>query len=61
MSDPFLDMLNALVFSQSPALYPFAGRPCGRLDAEFRQAADFSPEDVERALEIEAWTRRIGP
>ena len=50
MSDPFLDALNAAVFGQHPNLYPFADRPCGRLDAEYRQAADLSPEDIEALI-----------
>lgn len=68
MSDPFLDDLNASwrlspvdgLWERVPPL-PFGDRQCGRIDAAFRQAADLSDEDVERTLEIEAWTRRIGP
>ena len=60
MSDAFLDRLNA-AWVASFAPMPFSDRPCGRLDAAYRQKPDLSPEDVERTLEIEAWTKRIGP
>lgn len=60
MSDAFLDRLNA-AWVASFAPLPFSDRPCGRLDAAYRQKPDLSPEDVEATLEIEAWTRRIGP
>lgn len=60
MSDAFLDRLNA-AWVASFAPMPFSDRPCGRLDAAFRQAPELSDEDVEAALEIEEWTRRIGP
>ena len=60
MSDAFLDRLNA-AWVASFAPMPFSDRPCGRLDAAYRQKPDLSPEDVEATIEIEAWTRRIGP
>lgn len=58
--DEWLDALNAAVFGQHPNLYPFANRPCGRLDAEYRQKPDLSPEDIEASLEAAAWRRSVG-
>lgn len=66
--DAWLDDLNAAwrlspidgLWERVPPL-PFSDRPCGRLDAAYRQKPDLSEEDVEATLEIEAWTRRIGP
>lgn len=59
MSDAFLDRLNA-AWVASFAPLPFSDRPCGRLDAAFRQAPELSDEDVEATLEHEAWQRSVG-
>jgi len=59
MSDAFLDRLNA-AWVASFAPMPFSDRPCGRLDAAYRQKPDLSPEDIEASLEAAAWQRSVG-
>ena len=57
MPDQFLDDLNA-AWRLSPidglwervTPLPFGERPCGRIDAAFRQAADLSPNDIEALI-----------
>lgn len=65
--DPWLDGLNDAwrlspidgLWERVPPL-PFGDRPCGRIDAAFRQASDLSDADVEATLEHESWLRSIG-
>ncbi len=67
MSDDFLDALNAAwrisvidgLWERVPPL-PFSDRPCGRLDAAYRQAPDLTVADIEASLEHAAWLRSIG-